>query len=72
MLTLKSLRQQKGLSIMEVAKKVGVQRQTVYQWERGETLPTLGKLVLLESVYGDDLIEAVRGTMMESGKWNKE
>ena len=72
MLTLRSLRQQKGLSIMEVAEKVGVQRQTVYQWERGETLPTLRKLVLLESVYGDDLIEAVRGTMKESGKWNKE
>lgn len=71
-MTLKSLRQQKGLSIMEVAEKVGVHRQTVYQWERGETLPTLGKLVLLESVYGDDLIEAVRGTMMESGRWNKE
>lgn len=72
MLTLRSLRQQKGLSIMEVAEKVGVQRQTVYQWERGETLPTLRKLVLLESVYGDDLIEAVRGTMKESGRWNKE
>jgi transcriptional regulator with XRE-family HTH domain len=57
---------------MEVAEKVGVQRQTVYQWERGETLPTLGKLASLESVYGDDLIEAVRGTMMESGKWSKE
>jgi transcriptional regulator with XRE-family HTH domain len=71
-LTLRSLRQQKGLSIMEVAEKVGVQRQTVYQWERGETLPTLRKLVLLESVYGDDLIEAVRGTMKESGRWNKE
>jgi transcriptional regulator with XRE-family HTH domain len=71
-LTLRSLRQQKGLSIMEVAKKVGVQRQTVYQWERGETLPTLRKLVSLESVYGDDLIEAVRGTMKESGRWNKE
>lgn len=72
MLTLRSLRQQKGLSIMEVAEKVGVQRQTVYQWERGETLPTLRKLVSLESVYGDDLIEAVRGTMKESGRWNKE
>jgi transcriptional regulator with XRE-family HTH domain len=71
-LTLRSLRQQKGLSIMEVAEKLGVQRQTVYQWERGETLPTLRKLVLLESVYGDDLIEAVRGTMKESGRWNKE
>ncbi len=57
---------------MEVAEKVGVQRQTVYQWERGETLPTLWKLVLLESIYGDDLIEAVRGTMKESGRWNKE
>lgn len=57
---------------MDVAEKVGVQRQTVYQWERGETLPTLGKLVLLESIYGDELIEAVRGTMKESGRWNKE
>lgn len=72
MLTLRSLRQQKGLSIKDVAEKVGVQRQTVYQWERGETLPTLGKLESLESVYGDDLIEAVRGTMKESGRWNKE
>lgn len=71
-MTLKSLRQQKGLSIKDVAEKLGVQRQTVYQWERGETLPTLGKLVLLESVYGDELIEAVRGTMKESGRWNKE
>ena len=71
-MTLRSLRQQKGLSIKDVAEKVGVQRQTVYQWERGETLPTLRKLVLLESVYGDDLIEAVRGTMKESGRWNKE
>ena len=72
MLTLRSLRQQKGLSSKDGAEKLGVQRQTVYQWERGETLPTLGKLESLESVYGDDLIEAVRGTMKESGRWNKE
>ncbi|MDI4665398.1 DNA (cytosine-5-)-methyltransferase [Xanthobacter autotrophicus] len=34
-----TLRQQAGLSIQDVARKMGFDERTVYRWERGETLP---------------------------------
>ena len=38
------LRKKLGLSVIEFAKAMGVHRQTVYEWQRGETHPTFAKL----------------------------
>ena len=38
------LREQQGLSQADLGEKVGVTRQTIAVWERGERLPSLGQL----------------------------
>jgi DNA-binding XRE family transcriptional regulator len=39
---LKRWRRESRLSLVKVAKVVGVSRQTIYLWERGENLPSKG------------------------------
>lgn len=54
-----ALRRQEGLSQEDLAEKLGVTRQAVSKWERGETLPDTDNLVTLARLYGvslDDLL----------------
>lgn len=44
-------RKRSGLSQEEVAKKLGVSRQTVSKWENGETLPGILQSKKLSSLY---------------------
>ena len=46
------LRENKFMSIAEVANKVGVSRQSVNQWERGESAPTKKYLKVICELYG--------------------
>jgi transcriptional regulator with XRE-family HTH domain len=71
-MTLKELREKNGLSLAGIAGIIGVSRQSVHQWECGASLPTLDKLPMLENAYGDGFIDALRETMKEHGRWNKE
>lgn len=42
---LQDVRMQRGLSVAEVAKVLGVKRQMVYKYEKGKSLPSLEVLV---------------------------
>ncbi len=44
-------RKKAGLSQAELGEKIGVSRQAVSKWETGESIPELGKIVLLADVF---------------------
>jgi transcriptional regulator with XRE-family HTH domain len=46
---------QKALTREELAKKVGVTRQTLSLWENQHTIPTVENLVKLAEVLGEDV-----------------
>lgn len=53
------LRKEKNLTQLELANLVNVSHQAVSKWERGESLPDIGTLILLSKVFGvkiDDLL----------------
>lgn len=58
---LKVLRTQRGLTQEQVAAQVGVSRQAVAKWERGDTLPDIESCICLADLYGVPLDALVRG-----------
>lgn len=56
---LAELRKSKGLSQEELADKLGVSRQAVSKWERGEASPDTDNLIELAKIYGISLDELV-------------
>lgn len=48
---LKVLRKQNGLTQEEIAEKLGVSRQAIAKWERGETMPDIESCVKLADLY---------------------
>lgn len=44
-----------------LANELGISRQAVSKWERGESVPDLGNLIALAELYGIDLDELIRG-----------
>lgn len=58
---LASMRREKGLSQEELAAQLGVSRQAVSKWERGEAAPDMGNLVALADLYEVTLDALVRG-----------
>lgn len=48
---LKLLRVKKGLTLEDVAKKIGVSKTTVSQWERGKTIPRDERLLPLSLLF---------------------
>ena len=55
------LRKAKNWSQEDLAAKIGVSRQSVSKWERGEALPDLERMISLSDVFGvsiDDLIRS--------------
>ena len=60
---LKIYRTQCGYTQEEVAEKLGVSRQAVAKWERGETVPDIENCIALADMYGttvDILVKAER------------
>lgn len=49
---LKLFRKKSGLTQEEIAEKLGVTRQAVAKWERGETSPDIEYCVMLAELYG--------------------
>lgn len=49
---LKIYRKQSGFTQEEIASKLGVSRQAVAKWERGETLPDIESCIKLADLYG--------------------
>jgi len=50
-LTLKAARVNANLTQQELAKQVGVSKDTVGKWERGLTFPNIQKIPLLEKAF---------------------
>mgnify|MGYP002796210196 FL=1 len=48
---LKEIRKDKGLSMSELANKIGVSTNTISRWERGERIPNLEALVTLAKFF---------------------
>ena len=61
-----SLRKEKGLSQEKLAEKINVSRQTISNWELGETAPNPEQLMLLSKVFQKSIDELVGNEMMES------
>lgn len=49
---LKMFRKQNGYTQEEIAEKLGVSRQAVAKWEKGETLPDIERCIKLADLYG--------------------
>lgn len=54
------LRNQQGLSQLELAERLGVSRQSVSKWETGQSVPDLDKLIKLAGLFGISVDELVR------------
>ena len=68
---LKPLRKQNGLTQEQIAEKLGVSRQTIAKWERGECLPDLENVIALADIYEVTVDSLVRNVVSGSGKNGK-
>ncbi len=50
-LTLRAIRINKGWSLEEASIKIGVSKDTLSNWERGETYPSVPQIKRIEDVY---------------------
>lgn len=57
---LKIYRKQHGLTQEDIAGRLGVSRQAVAKWERGETLPDIESCIKLADIYGTTVDMLVR------------
>ena len=46
-----------GLAIEQAAKEIGVSRQSLYNYESGESTPTVARLKKMAELYGCDIKE---------------
>ena len=58
---LTQLRKDKGLSQEELAEKIGVSRQAISKWERGEACPETENLIELSKLYGVSIDSILKG-----------
>lgn len=63
---LAELRKQHLLSQEELAEKLGVSRQAVSKWERGESSPDTDNLIVLAEIYGMTIDEIIYGIKSEN------
>lgn len=52
---LKQLREENGLSQIELGNRLGVTQQSVFAWERGKTSPQIQTAITLSQMYGVSL-----------------
>ena len=62
------LRKENKLSQEALGEKIGVSRQTVSKWERGEKSPDAEQLIALSKLYGISLDELVSGEKKKNKK----
>lgn len=51
-ITLRAARTNANLTQKEAAKKIGVSKETISNWENGITSPSVGKFKQIEKIYG--------------------
>ena len=70
---LRRFRKERGLSQESVAERLGVSRQAMAKWERGESLPDIESCVALADLYGTTIDHLVRDmgreAQTEDGKY---
>lgn len=59
-MTLRELRLRKFLNVTQLAKRLGVSKQTVWLWERGEWKPSIENLKKLHEIFGDDIFKVFK------------
>lgn len=64
---LKFFRKKNGYTQEQVAEKIGVSRQAVAKWERGEALPDIENIVALADIYGVTIDSLVRNVAAYGG-----
>ncbi len=57
---LKLMRKHYGYTQEQIAEKLGVSRQTIAKWERGECLPDIENIIALSDIYGITVDSLVR------------
>ena len=60
------LRKQKGFSQEELANRLNVSRQTISNWEVGESTPDMEKLIAISDLFEISLDELVKGEKPET------
>ena len=60
MSNLKGIRLENRYKLKDIAEVAGVSIQAVHQWETGETLPPIDKLVKVARFYGVTVDELIR------------
>ncbi len=63
---LKMYRMKAGLTQEEIAEKIGVSRQAVAKWERGETQPAISSCISLAELYDISVDSLVRNMNLEA------
>lgn len=74
-LTLRAIRINKGWSLEEASIRIGVSKDTLSNWERGETYPNIPQLKRIEQVYGvpyESINFLLNNTEIIGKKENKE
>lgn len=64
---LKFFRKKNGYTQEQIAEKIGVSRQAVAKWERGEALPDIENIIALADVYEVTVDSLVRNVASYSG-----
>ena len=66
---LKMYRKASGMTQEDLAEKLGVSRQAVAKWERGESIPDIDSCIKLADIYGTtvDLLVRSIGTQAHTG-----
>ncbi len=59
---LKAYRKKNGYTQDEIAEKLGVSRQAVAKWERGESVPDIESVVLLAGIFGVTVDVLIKST----------
>ena len=59
---LKAYRKKNGYTQDEIAEKLGVSRQAVAKWERGESVPDIESVVMLAGIFGVTVDVLIKST----------
>ncbi len=66
--TLKTLRERQGLSVIQLAEKLQINRHSVYKWETNENTPSLEKLEQLGKLYGYNIERIMSGRLLKKNQ----
>ena len=58
-ITLKAARANKGLTQKEAAKALGISEQTIINWEKGRSFPSVKQIKCIEELYGTSYNELI-------------